>query len=91
MNLREKDIFVNYSIALSLQIRRSKAPRKCLKLPTRFLVMLKWSRANIPYGGQEKMGISVCLYCPQSGGKVKLFLKQRSIRMEKQICFVLIL
>lgn len=41
MNLWEKDIFVNYSIALSLQIRRSKAPSKYLKLPTRFLVMLK--------------------------------------------------
>lgn len=71
MNLREKDIFVNYSIALSLPIRCSKAPSKYLKLPTRFLVMLKWSGANIPYGRQEKMGISVCLTAQKVGGNGK--------------------
>lgn len=41
MNLWEKDIIVNYSAALSLQIRYSKSPSKYLKLPARLVVKLK--------------------------------------------------
>lgn len=42
MNLWEKDIFVNFSIALSLKLDAvSKAPSKELKLAARFLLMLK--------------------------------------------------
>lgn len=47
MNLWEKDIFVNDSIALSLQIRYSKAPSKYLKLPAGLVAKLKQGRAEM--------------------------------------------